>query len=189
MAEEKKEKWLSYLALTTVIFAVFATLSTFNGGKFSTRAVISQSKASNKWSHYQSKSLKGYLYEVQKDKLGMELLEKDAAIAPKAAEAINSKIKYYTEQISRYEQEKKEIMAEAVDFEKLRDDSQIHSRHFGYSIIALQIAILMSGIAGFIKDKRIWLASILIGVAGIFIFFESFGAFLEPLLLKYHLFV
>ena len=28
MAEEKKEKWLNYLALTTVIFAVCATLST-----------------------------------------------------------------------------------------------------------------------------------------------------------------
>jgi hypothetical protein len=28
MAEEKKEKWLNYLALTTVILAVCATLST-----------------------------------------------------------------------------------------------------------------------------------------------------------------
>lgn len=28
MAEEKKETWLNYLALTTVIFAVCATLST-----------------------------------------------------------------------------------------------------------------------------------------------------------------
>lgn len=56
MTEEKKEKWLNYLALTTVIFAVFATLATFNGGKFSTRAILNQNKASSKWSHYQSKS-------------------------------------------------------------------------------------------------------------------------------------
>ena len=35
MAEEKKEPWLNYLALTTVIFAVCATLSTFKGGGFS----------------------------------------------------------------------------------------------------------------------------------------------------------
>ena len=28
MAEEKKEQWLNYLALTTVIFAVCATLAT-----------------------------------------------------------------------------------------------------------------------------------------------------------------
>ncbi len=35
MAEEKKEKWLNYLALATVILAVCATLSTFKGGGFS----------------------------------------------------------------------------------------------------------------------------------------------------------
>ena len=45
MAEEKKETWLNYLALTTVIFAVCATLSTFKGGGFSTRSVMSQSQA------------------------------------------------------------------------------------------------------------------------------------------------
>jgi len=43
MAEEKKEPWLNYLALTTVIFAVCATLSTFKGGGFSTRSVLNQS--------------------------------------------------------------------------------------------------------------------------------------------------
>jgi hypothetical protein len=31
MADEKKEPWLNYLALTTVIIAVCATLSTFRG--------------------------------------------------------------------------------------------------------------------------------------------------------------
>ena len=67
MAEEKKEPWLNYLALTTIIFAVAATLSTFKGGGFSTRSVLSQEQASNKWSYYQSKSLKLYLYETQKD--------------------------------------------------------------------------------------------------------------------------
>ena len=41
MAEEKKDPWLSYLALTTVIFAVCATLSTFKGGGYSTKSVIS----------------------------------------------------------------------------------------------------------------------------------------------------
>ena len=31
MTEEKKEKWLNYLVLATVLFAVCATLSTFKG--------------------------------------------------------------------------------------------------------------------------------------------------------------
>jgi Domain of unknown function (DUF4337) len=62
MAEEKKEPWLNYLALTTVILAVCATLSTFKGGGFSTRSVLSQTQASDQWAFYQAKSIKGYLY-------------------------------------------------------------------------------------------------------------------------------
>ena len=58
MAEEKKEPWLNYLALTTVIFAVCATLSTLKGGGFSTRAVMSQSQASDQWAYYQAKGVK-----------------------------------------------------------------------------------------------------------------------------------
>ena len=38
MADDKKEPWLNLVALTTVIFAVCATLSTFKGGGFSTRS-------------------------------------------------------------------------------------------------------------------------------------------------------
>ena len=49
MAEEKKEQWLNYLALTTVIFAVCATLATFKGGGFSTKSIMSQSQASDEW--------------------------------------------------------------------------------------------------------------------------------------------
>jgi hypothetical protein len=36
MTEDKKEAWVNLLALTTIIFAVCATLSTFKGGGFST---------------------------------------------------------------------------------------------------------------------------------------------------------
>ncbi len=59
MAEEKKETWLNYLAITTVVFAVCATLSTLKGGSFSTRSVMSQSQASDQWSYFQAKSIKG----------------------------------------------------------------------------------------------------------------------------------
>jgi len=65
MAEEKKEPWLNYLALTTVILAVCATLATFKGGGYSTRSVMSQTRASDQWAFYQAKSIKGYIYEMQ----------------------------------------------------------------------------------------------------------------------------
>lgn len=50
-----------------------ATSSTFKGGGFSTRAVLTQSHAANQWAYYQAKSIKGYLHEIEKEKLELEL--------------------------------------------------------------------------------------------------------------------
>ena len=70
---EKKEGWLNYLALATVIVALGATLSTLRVGSFSNRSILRQTQASDQWAYYQAKSIKGYLYELQKEKLELEL--------------------------------------------------------------------------------------------------------------------
>ena len=71
--EEQKQNWLNFLALTTVLLAVGATVSTLNVGKFSNRSILKQTQASDQWAYYQAKSIKGYLYELQKEKLEIEL--------------------------------------------------------------------------------------------------------------------
>ena len=45
MADEKKEPWLNFLALTTVILAVCATFSTFKGGGYSVQAQFNNDEA------------------------------------------------------------------------------------------------------------------------------------------------
>ena len=77
MADETKEPWLNFLALTTVILAVCATMATFKGGGYSTRSIISQAQASDQWAYYQAKSVKANLYDISRDQL--ELQAKDAA--------------------------------------------------------------------------------------------------------------
>jgi predicted transcriptional regulator len=109
MAEEKKESWLNYLALTTVILAVCATLSTFKGGGFSTRSVLSQSHAANQWAYYQAKSIKGYLYELQKEELELELKISGSKVSKSAVEEYEKKIDYYSKNIKRYDEEKTRI--------------------------------------------------------------------------------
>jgi hypothetical protein len=42
MAEEKKEKWMTYMAITSILIDVAATLSTFKGGGFSTKSLLNQ---------------------------------------------------------------------------------------------------------------------------------------------------
>jgi hypothetical protein len=177
MAEDKKEPWLNYLALTTIIFAVAATLSTFKGGGYSTRSMLSQEQASNKWSYFQSKSLKLYIYETQKDVLELDLqrMKKDEAFVK---EAYQKKISDYEQSVKRYDKEKGDIKKDAEHFEMLRDEAQKHSQAFGLAVIFLQISILISSIAALIKRRYLWLIGIGVGAVGLVYFLNGFLLFL-----------
>jgi hypothetical protein len=173
MTEEKKEPWLNYLALTTVILAVCATLSTFKGGSFSTRSVLSQTQAADQWAFYQAKGVKTYLYEIQKERLELELHE-GAISSPAAIQSHNEKIANYTERISRYNSEKAVIEKEAKRLEEIRDEAQKHAQVFGIAVIFLQIAILLSSVAALMKKKLVWYLGVLMGVVGIAYFANGF---------------
>jgi hypothetical protein len=177
MAEEKKEQWLNYLALSTVILAVCATLSTFKGGGYSTRSVMSQTQASDQWAFFQAKSIKSYIYEMQKDKLELELNAMGAKAPRPADEEYRKKIADYGRKIAKYEGEKDAIQKKAIMFEQVRDDAQKHGQAFGIAVIFLQIAILLSSIAALIKKKPVWVLGMAIGLAGIVCFVNGFLLF------------
>lgn len=174
MANEMKETWLNYLALSTVILAVCATLSTFKGGQYSTRAVMSQSQASNHWAYYQAKSIKAYVYEGQKEKLDLDLDSLGAQFSPERRADYDKRAQGYGQRIQRYEKEKAEISQKARELEQVRDQSQRHSQAFGVAVIFLQIAILLNSIAALMKRKPVWLLGMGIGQAGLASFVNGF---------------
>jgi Domain of unknown function (DUF4337) len=179
MAEEKKERWLNYLALTTVILAVCATLSTFKGGSYSTRSVMSQSQASDQWSYFQAKGIKGYLYDLQREKLQLDLKAQTGRISPSVAAEYRERIEFYGRKAKKYEEERAKIEKDARQLEATRDGAQKHSKVFGMAVIFLQIAILLSSIAALLKKKLIWFAGLAVGIAGIFYFVDGFYLFLN----------
>jgi len=179
MTEEKKEKWLNYLALTTVIMAVCATLSTFKGGNFSTKQVMSQSQASDQWAFYQSKSIKGYIYEIQKEKLELELKAMASKGAKPMTEEYVKKIESYSKKIKKYEDEKAIIEKDARALEGMRDDAQKHSKAFGMAVIFLQIAILLSSISALMKKKILWMLGLAVGVIGMIYLVNGFLLFMK----------
>ena len=175
MAEEIKESWLNQMALATVILAVCATLSTFKGGGYSTQSVISQALASDQWAFYQAKSTKQHLYELQAEQLKLQALA-----LPKenpAAWAYAEKEAEYRAAIGRYAAEKQEIQTRAHELEQQRDTAKQHGKPFGIAVIFLQVSILLNSIAGLMKARRIWWASVPIGMAGLACFAEGFLMF------------
>lgn len=171
MEDTKKEKWLNYLSFTTVLIAVCATLSTFKGGSYSTKSLLSQSKASDQWAYYQSKSIKSYLYEMQKENLELALNTPSNIINK---EELLKRIESYTEKIKKYSDEKEQISKEAKNLEQVRDESKSHSERFGIAVIFLQVSILLSSISALTKKKILWALSMVIGVIGVIYFINGF---------------
>lgn len=161
-----KDKWLNILALTTVILAFGATVSTLSVGKYSNRGILKQTQASNQWAYYQAKSIKGYLYELQKEKLEADLRLLPATTPPEAIEDLNRRIESYASNIKRYESEKLDIQKLALALETERDQASVHSQQFGIAVILLQLAILLSSIASVMKKKPLWVLGIFLGLAG-----------------------
>jgi len=174
MADEKKEKWLNYLSLTTVLIAVCATLATFKGGGYSTKSLLSQSKASDQWAYYQSKSIKSYIYEMQKENLELQV---NNALNGSNTLDLKKRIDMYAEKLKKYDTEKEQISAEAKSFELIRDESKSHSERFGLAVIFLQVSILLSSISALTKKKVLWIVSMAIGLVGVVYFFNGFFVF------------
>jgi hypothetical protein len=177
MAEEKKEPWLNYLALSTVIFAVCATLATFKGGGYSTRSVLSQAQASDLWAYYQAKGIKESLYELQHEKLQLELQISDASSSPQRSAAYRDALAQYEKKAEKYSKEKSDIEKQARELENQRDDAQRHGKPFGLAVILLQIAILVSSIAALLKRQVLWYLALPVGLLGIVLFADGFFLF------------
>ncbi len=176
--DEQKQNWMNFLALTTVLLALGATVSTLNVGKFSNRSILRQTQASDQWAYYQAKSIKGYLYELQKEKLEIEL-KLIANTAPKETlDEYEKKIAGYASQIQRYEKEKADIMKEAKSLEKQRDEVALHSQSFGIAVILLQLAILLSSIATLMKKKTLWITGLILGAVGVVYFANGIWLFM-----------
>jgi nitroreductase len=177
MSDENKAPWLNYLALTTVIVAVCATLATFKGGGYSTRQVLSQARASDQWAYYQAKSMKADLYALAQANAELEEQSLPATTPKSVTQAYAKRTQEYAARVAKYEQDKSTIQAEARGLEKTRDEAQKHGGFFGIAVIFLQISILLSSISALLRKKPVWYLGLAVGAAGILYFANGFFLF------------
>jgi predicted naringenin-chalcone synthase len=178
-AEQKRETWLNWLAITTILFSAAATLATFRGGGLSTRAVLTQSNASDNWSYYQAKSVKQHTYEIQREMFQIQTLA-----APEAqAAAYKKTIAKYEDKVNQYKKEKTAILNEARTLEAERSRCQDIGGCFGLAVPYLQVAIMLSALAALMKKKPLWAVGCIPGVVGLGYFIAGYLLYLtlEPM--------
>lgn len=140
-----------YVAIFTAILSTVGAIVSYQGGAtqneallYKNEAVLKKAHASDQWNFYQSKSSKGHLMELA------------LALAPE------EKKDYYRKQIEKYDQEKKEIkaQAEALEAESIeaneRSEKALHPHHkLAQSMTLIQIAISLASIT--VLTRRRWL--------------------------------
>jgi hypothetical protein len=170
MSDDSKAMWLNWLAITTIIFSACATLSTFKGGGYSTKAVLAQTSASNQWAYFQSKSVKQHTCELQRDAFELQLLTvKDPAVA----QGYQSKLVDLKKDIERYDKEKTQIADSAKALESVKVEFQQHSGRFGLAVVYLQVAIMFSALAALMKKKYVWGIGVAVGSFGLYSFLTA----------------
>ncbi len=152
-AEESKEKWALYVALSTAFMAVFAAVSGLVAGHHANEAMLEQIKSSNQWAYYQAKSIKSDIV-ISTDSIVAKLSGKSAPEAD-------------IQKLDRYEKEKETIKLNAEEGEKKSEHHlEIHNI-LARAVTLFQIAIAMAAIAILTRKKFLWVISIIMALAGI----------------------
>jgi len=152
-----------WVAVFTAILAALSGLLHYEEGVLQTQAlifkndaVLLQSKASDQWSYYQAQSSKGHLMELA------------AELAPQARQG------FYRDQITKYEDRKKEIAAKASKLEKeveganQRSEAKEHPQHlFGQALAWLSVAISLAAVTSLTGSRKLFVLAGLMGAAGI----------------------
>ena len=146
-AEHSGEAWISWVALSTAILAVFAAIAGLLSGKHANEAMMSQIEASDQWNYYQAKSIKASVLDA-KMALAGAVDEKDRAKA------------------ARYEEEQADIKKEAEQKESAAKSNFHRHEVYARGVTMFQIAIAIAAISALTKRRRFWIVSLLFGGVG-----------------------
>jgi hypothetical protein len=151
-AEEERERWTLYVALSTAFMAVLAAIAGLLGGHHVNEALIDQIRSSDQWSYYQAKGIKSEI-AASTDKILHNLSTKPVDEDSKAA-------------VERYEKEKEEIKTKAEEFEKSSEAHLVRHVTLSKAVTIFQIAIAISAIAILTRRKILWFGSIILTIFG-----------------------
>src|SRR5580704_10597292 len=84
-AHESKENWISYVAVSTALCAVFAAIAALISNHHANEAMIDQIQASDQWGYYQAKGIKATMLGTKLEilsSLGKKASKKDQEKLP-----------------------------------------------------------------------------------------------------------
>ena len=154
----KHDPSVAPVSITMAILAVLVAIVSLLGHRAATEAVLNQSRASDQWAYYQAKNIRGH-----EDNVFASL----TAIVPGTAEDLTKVREEYQHEAERYQEEQKDIGAEA---RKLEAEVQIELKRadrFDLGEVFLEVALVVTSISLLSRRRVFWLLGLCLGTIGI----------------------
>lgn len=177
MADVLSEKWMKGVAVTTTCLAVMTSIAAARGAACGAKTQFLNTTETSQWAHYQAKSIKENLAEVQKNAFEVESL--GAANAAQRA-LYEKKLDAITQDVARYDKEKNQIKQQAEETGTLNRLLTKKGNFFSGAVVFFQIGIMLSSVSALLKKRSMWVVGLAFGAlaAGLL----GYGLLLQPLL-------
>jgi cytochrome c556 len=165
--------FLRRIALTTAVLAAFAALAALQAGDtvnealaLKTDASRLQAQASDLWAHYQAKSIKGAIARASAAAWQAAGREVPPEIAAEARQHADGEAELEHE--ARADEHERDQRSDEAD--------RLLARHhrFAEAVALFQVAIALGAVAALTRLRVMWLASLLLGGAGLALFAAPF---------------
>lgn len=174
-AAASRRHWVDHAARTTAVLAVLAAVSSGQYANQFSRTILAQAEASDQWSYYQAKSIKGHIVAEQ-----ARLLTGLAAAQPGAAAALDKLRVEDDAAVKKYEREMAEARAKAETIEANKRLHESQGNWFQGAFIVLQAGVVLCTVAASAKRKELWVFAIVLGLAGLAVTGYGFVIGLHP---------
>ncbi len=147
-----RERWISQVALSSALLAVFAAIGALLSNHHANEAMIEQIQVSDKWSYYQAKGIKANLLATK-----LDLLESLGRKAPKKE----------LEKLATYKAEQDDIASEAKEKEETSEKHLRNHLVLARGVTLFQVAIAIAAISVLTRRRRFWYLGIAFGTIGL----------------------
>lgn len=149
------------VAVTIAIVAVVMAFISNRGDDAKTDALLKTTQSANKWSYFQSKSIKEHTYEVQAKVMAVE---NPAGVDAGARTAL---IQKFESQVKRYEAEKNSIQAEALGLESEAREAIAINNRCDQATLFMQLAVVACSVAILAHLAVFWWGGMAVALVGI----------------------
>ena len=157
-AEQSRERWISQVALSSTILAVFAAVASLLSGHHANEAMMDEIKSADKWAQYQAKGIKMAVLSMK-----MDFLSAGHHAIP------DTDLK----KMDKYKADQEEISAEAREKELGAEKHLNRHVTFARGVTLFQISIAVAAMSALLKRRKFWFVGLGFGVIGVYFLIEG----------------